>query len=123
MIERAPEQYLYASINGRLARLPIKDIEWIQAQRNYVRVPTGGAAHRILSTLRNLAVLPGMNPFLQIHRSVLINTAQVVTVRMRSSSNLEITLRNGTALKVGRQYIDSVRTRLHAQVESLQAAR
>ena len=116
MIERVPEQYLYAGINGRLARLPIKDIDWIQAQRNYVLVHTGAATHRIRSTLHNLAVIPGMNAFLQIHRSILINTAQVGTVRMQSSSNLEVTLRNGTALKVGRQYIESVRARLHPKL-------
>ena len=116
MIERVPEQYLYAGINGRLARLPIKDIDWIQAQRNYVIDHTGDAKHRIRSTLRNLAVMPGMSAFLQIHRSILINTAQVAALRMQSSNNLEVTLRNGTPLKVGRQYIESVRARLHPKL-------
>ena len=122
MIERVPEQYLYAGINGRLARLPIKDIDWIQAQRNYVVVHTGDAKHRIRSTLRNLAVMPGMNAFLQIHRSLLINTAQVAALRMQSSNNLEVILRNGTALRVGRQYIENVRARLHSRLQSLQNA-
>ena len=122
MIERVPEQYLYAGINGRLARLPIKDIDWIQAQRNYVMVHTGAAKHRIRSTLRNLAVMPGMNAFLQIHRSILINTAQVAALRMQSSNNLEVILRNGTALRVGRQYIEPVRARLHPKLESLRNA-
>ena len=120
MIERVPEQYLYAGINGRLARLPIKDIDWIQAQRNYVMVHTGAAKHRIRSTLRNLAVMPGMNAFLQIHRSLMINTAQVAAFRMQSSNNLEVILRNGTALRVGRQYIESVCARLHSKLQSLQ---
>jgi DNA-binding LytR/AlgR family response regulator len=61
----------------RLIKIPISDILYIEAERNYCRIFTKGKEYLLVTTLKEMdEKLPVVN-FIRIHRSFIINIAHI----------------------------------------------
>lgn len=63
--------------SGRLLFVPVKDIDWIEAKRNYVRLHVGKQTYEWRETLSELEDKLGRAVFLRIHRSTLVNVERI----------------------------------------------
>jgi two-component system LytT family response regulator len=89
---------------GRMRFVRPSDIEWLEAENNYVRVHMGRDVHYLRTTLGDLLTRLPADMFLRIHRSVIVNIDWIREIRSAGSTPLTVLLANGTKLAVGRRY-------------------
>ena len=97
---------------GRMSFVKLRDVDWIEADDNYVRLHAGRETHLVRDTLRRLE--PRLDPglFLRIHRSAIVNVEAIAEIRSLFHGDYDVLLRNGTALPVGRTWRDRLLQRL-----------
>jgi two-component system LytT family response regulator len=94
--------------NGRTIFVPLDEVEFFEAARNYVQVHAGTGQYRVRETLSTFAArLPASN-FLRIHRSIIVNADRVKEVQPWFKGDYVLVLRDGTKLRSGRTYRDRV---------------
>jgi hypothetical protein len=101
---------LWVPTRTGMARLPATDIVILSAEREYVRLRTSqGAEHLVRASLRGLHARLDPALFVQAHRSMVINVSQMAAIERRASRGLEIIMRDGSRVPVGRNYEAAVR--------------
>jgi two-component system LytT family response regulator len=88
------------------------DVEWIEAQDNYIALHAGGKEHLVRDTLR--AVEERLDParFVRVHRSALVNLDFVARIEPQGSGAFTLVLRDGSSLTSSRSYNGLLRERL-----------
>jgi hypothetical protein len=110
-VNAAPER-LVIQDGPKTIMLGPREIDWIQAEGDYVRIHTGARSLLIRATLGGTyARLPSAD-YLRIHRSAIVRVGQVREVRARSNNELDVVLRDGTRLRASRSYSDSLKSAL-----------
>ena len=85
------------------------DIEYVKAAGNYVELITGERALLMRATLHELGEQLGAIGFVRVHRSLLVNSLQVLAVRRGPRGRQLVKLNSGAELPVGRQFDDNAR--------------
>lgn len=83
--------------------VPVTDVDWIEADRNYIVVHAGDMKHRVRASLSH--VMERLDPrlFMRIHRSVVVQTDRIREVQPWFGGDYVAILRDGTKLRVSRQ--------------------
>ena len=81
-----------------------RDIEWVDAQGNYVRLHAGGRAHFVRHTLTALAEKLPPDRFVRVHRGIIVHIDQIARLEPHAHGEYAITLRDGTRLTSSRTY-------------------
>jgi two-component system LytT family response regulator len=94
------------------ARLALDSVERFQAERDYIRVHARSGEHLVHGALRSLC--EGLEPgrFLRVHRSFVVNLAEIVRVERRGGGLLDLVLTSGARVPVGRTHQKAVRQQL-----------
>jgi two-component system LytT family response regulator len=79
-------------------------IDWIEAERNYVRVHAGGRAYLLRENLTRIASVLDPSTFCRIHRSTIVNVDRIQTVESLFHGEYLVVLQDGTKLTAGRSY-------------------
>ncbi|MEP6731525.1 MAG: LytTR family DNA-binding domain-containing protein [bacterium] len=87
-----------------------QDVEWVDAQGNYVRLHVAGRAHFVRHTMKAFAEKLPPDRFIRVHRSVIVHVDQILKLEPHAHGEYVITLRDGTRVTSSRTYGD----RLHA---------
>jgi two-component system, LytTR family, response regulator len=95
---------LVIKTNDRVLVLKTDEIDWIEAEGNYVRIHFGKQSSLIRETLSHLASRLDPRKFPRIHRSRLVNIDRIQELQPWSHRNCRIVLRNGTELMLSRSY-------------------
>lgn len=91
--------------NGRFIFLHMREIRWISAEGNYVRVYAGTASHLVRETLSKVEEKLDPEKFLRIHRSTIVNLRFVKELRASySEGESAVLLNDGTRLTLSRGY-------------------
>jgi DNA-binding LytR/AlgR family response regulator len=69
--------YLYIKSNLKKRKVYTKDIKWVEALGDYVKVITSNSNIIVLSSLRSFEKKLPINKFLRIHKSYIINLDRV----------------------------------------------
>jgi two-component system LytT family response regulator len=85
-----------------------KDVDWLKAAENYVELHVGPARHLVEATLAEFAKRLDPARFVRIHRSIIVNAERITTVQSASHSEYLVTLANGTQLRSGRTYRETM---------------
>jgi two-component system LytT family response regulator len=104
---KAPQTYLDRLViktKERVFVLKTDEIDWIEAEGNYVRVHFGKQSSLIRETLSHLAAQLDPRKFPRIHRSRLVNLDRIQELQPWSHRDYRIILRNGTQLTLSRSY-------------------
>jgi two-component system LytT family response regulator len=96
----------------RIHLVRLDDIDWIDAQGNYVAVHAGNTSFLHRETLTSLAARLDPRRFLRIHRSTLVNLDRVAAIEPRFYGDARVVLRNGVKLTLSRRFRDQARARL-----------
>ena len=94
--------------DGRIIVIRLADIDWIEADRDYVSVHVGGKTWLMRETIAAVELRLALSGFVRIHRSALVNAERVKELRPRDKGEYTVVLNNGTELKLTRNYRASV---------------
>lgn len=83
--------------------LDISEIDWIEADDYYAAVHAGGKRHLVRESLVSLEERLNPSQFVRLHRSAIVNLAQVREIRSRLIGDSFLLLRDGTRLPVSRR--------------------
>ncbi len=99
---------------GRLVLLDPRDIEWVAADGDYLRVNASARSYLVRETLTAMeARLPALR-FVRIHRSSIVNVAHIAALEPLPNREFVVVLRDGTRLRSSRSYEDRLRRVLDA---------
>ena len=90
--------------NGRIIVIRLADIDWIEADRDYVSVHVGGKTWLMRETIAAVELRLALSGFVRIHRSALVNAERVKELRPRDKGEYTVVLNDGTELKLTRNY-------------------
>ena len=88
--------------DGRVRFVSATDVDWIEADGNYMVLHVGGAQHRLRASLAGLTA--GLDPkrFVRIHRSVIVNVERIREVQPWFGGDYIAILHTGAKLRVSR---------------------
>ena len=108
--ERAyPARFLVRDAKG-LYFVRADEVEWVDAQGNYVALHARGRVHLVRDTMRAFERKLDPARFVRVHRSAIVNLDHVQRLEPHAHGEYVITLRDGTRLTSSRAH----GTRLHA---------
>lgn len=93
---------------GRVFFLRTEEIDWIEAEGNYVRLHVGREAHLLRETMNRLASRLDPEKFLRIHRSTLVHIERIKELQPMFGGEYTVVLRDGTKLTLSRSYRDKL---------------
>lgn len=100
--------------DGRGYFVKLTEIDWIEADRNYVRLHIGTTTHTIRERISHLEATLDPRLFARIHRSTLVNLHRVREMQPWFSGDFLVILDNGTRLRLSRHYRSRVESRIDA---------
>jgi len=81
-------------------------IDWVQADRNYLRLHVGSKCHLIRSTISGIESRLDPTQFARVHRSFIVRIDHVKELRALVSGEYRVVLVDGTELPMSPQYRD-----------------
>ncbi|WP_031501008.1 LytR/AlgR family response regulator transcription factor [Bryobacter aggregatus] len=92
--------------NGRIILLRTDEIDWVEAEHNYVRLHTRGITHLIRETMTALEVKLNSRRFRRIHRSTIVNVDRIREIQPWFRGDAIVILDNGQKLTASRNFRD-----------------
>jgi two-component system LytT family response regulator len=105
-----PISRLFVRIGGSLVPLLIRDVEWFEADGDYVIAHTDRARHPLNLTLSRLEERLDSKRFVRVHRAHIVNLDHVRAFKRDPRGNLEAELVNGRRVPVSRARAQELRS-------------
>lgn len=88
--------------------IKVDDVEWFEADGNYIVLHQGEAEDRIRATLTGLEEALNPNQFVRVHRSVIVNLDHMKEVQPWFSGDYIAIMKSGEQIRVSRRYKDQL---------------
>lgn len=102
----------WAQRRGEFVRVPVDQLDWVEAERDYVRLHARGQSYMLRGTLATMEARLDPEAFVRIRRSALIRTDRIASVRKPNYGDYRVVLSSGQELRVGKTYLRSIRSLL-----------
>ena len=103
----APSSAVLAVKSGqRIVPVRVDEIDWVEAEGNYVRLHVGKASHLLRQTIASLEEELDARRFRRIHRSTIVNVDRIRELQPWFRKDYKVILRDGTELTLSRSYTD-----------------
>ncbi|MET2984815.1 LytR/AlgR family response regulator transcription factor [Aureibaculum conchae] len=102
------EDVIILKIDKTLHRLFVNDIIYIESDRNYVSIVTKNGKHTYIDSLKKWKQKLPLSDFIQVHKSFIINCAEIVKI----SGNI-VSIGN-QKIPIGRKYKNSLLQKIKA---------
>jgi two-component system LytT family response regulator len=89
---------------GRVIIVNVADIDWVEADGDYVSVHVGAKSWLLRETIAAAEARLALSGFVRIHRSTLVNIYRVRELLPLSKGEFTVVLLDGTELKLSRNY-------------------
>jgi two-component system LytT family response regulator len=89
---------------GRVMIVNVPEIDWVEADGDYVSVHVGAKSWLLRDTIAAAEERLALSGFVRIHRSTLVNIYRVRELLPLSKGEFTVVLRDGTELKLSRNY-------------------
>ena len=99
-------QRLAFKANGRVIFIRTEEIDWIEADGNYVNLHAAGALHHLRETISGLEAQLLAEHFMRISRSVIVNLDRIKELQPLFYGDYAVILQNNTRLAMSRNYRD-----------------
>lgn len=110
------EREFWIRDRGRFLRVPVAEVERIEAERDYVRLHWEGRTLLHRETMSNLEEKLDPNVMLRVHRSAFVNWARLAAVRRDGNGRLMAVLKGGGEVPVSRAYAQRVMAEMKNRV-------
>jgi two-component system LytT family response regulator len=99
-----PDDRVILKADGALHFVKAREVMWIEAQGDFVKVQTPGKTQLVRETLEGMERRLDENVFLRIHRSFLVNLEHVRRVEPVLYGDYAVYMSDGTKLRLSRSY-------------------
>jgi len=103
-----PRRFLVRATRGSYF-VRADEVDWVDAQENYVRLHAGGRAHLVRETMTALEQKLDPETFVRVHRSAIVNIDRIERIEPHARGEYAITLRDGTRLTSSRAHSGRLR--------------
>jgi DNA-binding LytR/AlgR family response regulator len=110
------EKEFWIRDRGRFLRVPVMDVERIEAERDYVRLYWDGRTLLHRETMSHLEEKLDPNVMLRVHRSAFVNWKRLKAVRRDANGRLMAVLESGDEVPVSRAYAQRVMAEMKSRV-------
>ena len=93
--------------SGRIYFVPTADIDWCEAEGNYVRLHVGPQAHLVRDTMAHLETQLESRQFARIHRSTIVNVDRIMELQPSFNGECVVLLKGGARVTISRGYRDA----------------
>jgi two-component system, LytTR family, response regulator len=94
---------------GRISFVKASEIDWIEAEGNYVRLHSGKESYLLRETLSQMEERLDSQHFVRIHRSTIVNLNSVKELRSYFHGEYQVLLHDRTELLLSRKYREKLR--------------
>ena len=113
--EPGPQQRrdrLVIKSSGRIYFVRTRDIDWCEANGNYVRLHVGAQAHLVRGTMAHIESQLDPEQFVRIHRSTIVNVDRIQELHSSFGGEYVVLLHDKTRLTLSRGYREGLQARL-----------
>jgi two-component system LytT family response regulator len=89
---------------GRISFLRTEEVDWLEAQGDYVCLHAGAKKHLVRNRISVLEKQLGGSTFVRIHRSIIVNTDRIRELQPLTYGEYSVVLADGTRLTLSRSY-------------------
>lgn len=100
---------VWVKTRQKMTLLQISDIDWIEANGDYVTLHGQNQKHLLKESMQALSEKLNPQQFLRIHRSTFINLDKIKELQSHFNGEYYITLQNGVQLKSSRSYKEQIK--------------
>jgi two-component system LytT family response regulator len=93
---------------GRVSFLEVDDIDWIEAEGNYVSVHSGKKTHLLREAIGNLEAQLDPKKFRRVHRSAIVRIDKIKELQPWFHGEYRIILHSGDELMLSRNYRENL---------------
>jgi LytTr DNA-binding domain len=108
-----PDRFLIRKL-GREFLIAANDIEWLQANGNYVNLRVHGHDYPLRSTIAGIETRLEPTHFARIHRSYIVNLSRIASIEPLDSGDARLHLHDGSTLPCSRTYREVLRAKIGA---------
>jgi two-component system LytT family response regulator len=117
MLEQMREQPRYTErlvvkTGGRVFFLNAEEIDWVEAEGNYVSIHAGKKAYLLRETISGIEGQLDPRNFVRIHRSAVVNINRIKELQPWSHGEYHVILNDGTQLTLSRSYREKLQSAL-----------
>ncbi len=94
--------------SGEIFFLKADEIDWIEAEGDYMKFHVGGRAHLMRETMARLEARLDPKRFIRIHRSTIVNIDRLRKLSPSFAGEYAVILHDGTKLKLSRGYHERI---------------
>lgn len=103
---------LVIKAEGRVFFLRAEEIEWIEAEGNYVALHVGAKTYLFREAISQLEMQLNPRVFQRIHRSTIVNIDRINELQPMFRGEYTVVMRDGKELKLSRSYHDKLQKHL-----------
>jgi two-component system LytT family response regulator len=103
---------LVVKSGNRIIVLLRDKVEWVEGEREYVRLHIGRESHLVRQTMTTIEQMLSPYGFVRVHRSTIVNLDFVKEMAPLESGDYEITMRDSNKLRMSRKYRACLQTLL-----------
>ncbi|HVU26022.1 MAG TPA: LytTR family DNA-binding domain-containing protein [Opitutus sp.] len=94
--------------SGEIFFLKADEIDWIEAEGDYMKFHVGGKTHLMRETMARLEARLDTKKFVRIHRSTIVNIDRMRKLSPSFAGEYAVVLHDGTKLKLSRGYHERI---------------
>jgi two-component system LytT family response regulator len=98
--------------SGRVVFVDVDQIDWVEAEGNYVRLHVGPESHLIRDTMNGMLARLSSERYFRIHRSRIVRLDRIQSLHLASGGDYDVVLYNGVRLGLSRLYKEALQSRL-----------
>jgi len=106
--DAAYESHINVKDRGQITRVPVENIEWIDAAGDYMclheNTPDGHKTHILRETMKSMEKRLDPKLFERIHRSTIVNISRIDSLKSDTSGKYTVVLHSNKELPVSRNY-------------------
>jgi hypothetical protein len=106
-----PQRFMVRKL-GKEFLIAAAEVEWLEAQGNYINLQVRGRAYPLRSTMTAVQSLLDPEKFVRVHRSHIINLDFLLEIEPLDTGDARLKLRDGTLVSCSRTYRDALRGRI-----------
>jgi two-component system LytT family response regulator len=103
---RRRNERLVVRTAGKVVFLRAKEIDWVEAAGNYVRLHVGSESHLFRESMKNMEARLEGELFVRIHRSAIVNVDRIRELQPWFHGEYVVILHDGTRLMASRVFSD-----------------
>ncbi|MEO1020666.1 MAG: LytTR family DNA-binding domain-containing protein [Pseudomonadota bacterium] len=106
------ERDLWVRESGKVLRVRVEDIDWIEAAGDYVALHTEGNVLLADDSIRSLSERLDPTHFMQVHRSAIVKIDAVAEINREKFSSISLRMRSGERVRVSKSHKRAVLDRI-----------